>query len=86
MKIPVSVSNNIVSHGEMENHDRFKRTIKERRQFGNKKPEELESESDNSDADNSSPTLPFTVLIELDDQKLSSRDMASIKSTASYIS
>ena len=34
---------------------RFKRTIKELSQFDNKKPEELESEFDHFDADNSYP-------------------------------
>ena len=38
---------------------RFKRTIKELSQFDNKKPEELESEYDHFDADNSYPTSPF---------------------------
>ena len=37
----------------------LKRTITERRQFDNKKPEELESEYDNFDVDNSYPTSPF---------------------------
>ena len=40
-------------------NDGFKKTIKERRQFDNKKPEELESEFDNFDVDNSYPTLPI---------------------------
>ena len=34
----------------------LKRIIKERRQFDDKKPEELESEFDNFDVDNSYPT------------------------------
>ena len=38
---------------------RLKRTIKEGRQFDTKKPEELESEFDKFDADNSCPFLPF---------------------------
>ena len=38
---------------------RFKRTLKERKQFDNKKPEELKSEFDNSDVDNSYPTSTF---------------------------
>ena len=38
---------------------RFKRTIKELSQFDNKKPEELESEFDHFDEDNSYPTSPF---------------------------
>ena len=38
---------------------RFKRTIKELSQFDNKKPEELESEFDHFDVDNSYPTSPF---------------------------
>ena len=52
--------NNIVSHGEME-ENRFKRTIKELSQFDNKKPEELESEFDHFDVDNSYPTSPLIV-------------------------
>ena len=38
---------------------RFKRTIKELSQFDTKKPEELESEFDHFDLDNSYPSLPF---------------------------
>ena len=38
---------------------RFERTIKELSQFDNKKPEELESEFDHFDVDNSYPTSPF---------------------------
>ena len=38
---------------------RLKITIKERRQFGNKKSEGLESEFDSFDVYNSYPTLPF---------------------------
>ena len=38
---------------------RFKITIKELSQFHNKKPEELESEFDHFDVDNSYPTSPF---------------------------
>ena len=38
---------------------RFKRTIKELDQFDNKKPEELESEFDHFDLDNSYPSSPF---------------------------
>ena len=38
---------------------RFKRTINELSQFDNKKPEELESEFDHSDLDNSYPSSPF---------------------------
>ena len=38
---------------------RFKRTIKELSQFDNKKPEELESEFDHFDLDNSYPSSPF---------------------------
>ena len=38
---------------------RFKRTIKELSQSDNKKPEELESEFDHFDLDNSYPTSPF---------------------------
>ena len=41
--------------------DRFKRTIKEISQFDNKKPEELESEFDHFDVDNSYPTSPLIV-------------------------
>ena len=41
--------------------DRFKRTIKELSQFDNKKPEELESEFDHFDVDNSYPTSPLIV-------------------------
>ena len=37
---------------------RFKRTIKELSQFGNTKPEELESEFDHFDVDKSYPTSP----------------------------
>ena len=40
-------------------NDRFNRTIKELSQFDNKKPEELESEFDHFDADNSYSTSPF---------------------------
>ena len=43
----------------MEKNGRFKRAIKERRQFDNKKPRELESEFDNFDEDNSYPTSSF---------------------------
>ena len=43
----------------MEINGRFKRTIKERRKFDNEKPEELESEFDNFDVDNSYPTSPL---------------------------
>ena len=42
----------------MENR-RFERAINELSQFDNKKPEELDSEFDHFDADNSYPTLPF---------------------------
>ena len=38
---------------------RLKRTIKEESQFDNKKPEELESEFDDTDAANSYPSSPF---------------------------
>ena len=38
---------------------RVERTIKELSQFDNKKPEELESEFDPIDVDNSYPTSPF---------------------------
>ena len=38
---------------------RFKRTIRELSQFDDKKPEELESEFDYFDVDNSYPTSPF---------------------------
>ena len=38
---------------------RFKRTIMELSQFDNKKPEELESEFDHFDLDNSYPSLPL---------------------------
>ena len=38
---------------------RFKRTIKELNQFDDKKSEELESEFDHFDLDNSYPSLPF---------------------------
>ena len=37
----------------------FERTIKELRQSDNKKPEELESEFDNFNLDNSYPSSPF---------------------------
>ena len=37
---------------------RFERTIKELSQFDNKKPEELESEFDHFDLDNSYPSSP----------------------------
>ena len=53
-----SKRNNIVSHGEMEK-GQFKRTIKELSQFDNIKPEELESEFDHFDLDNSHPSSPF---------------------------
>ena len=43
----------------MKRNGRFKRTIKELSQFDNKKPEELESEFDHFDADNSYPISPF---------------------------
>ena len=43
----------------MEKTIDLKRTIKERRQFDNRKPEQLESEFDNFGADNSYPTSPF---------------------------
>ena len=54
-----SKGNNVVSHGEMGENGRFKITIKERRQFDKKKSEELESEFDNFDVDNSYLTSPF---------------------------
>ena len=38
---------------------RYKRTIKELSQFDDKKPEELESDIDHFDMDNSYPTSPF---------------------------
>ena len=38
---------------------RFKRAIKELSQIDNKKPEELESEFDHFDLDNSYPSSPF---------------------------
>ena len=38
---------------------RFKRTIKELSQFDNRKPEELQSEFDHFEVDNSYPTSPF---------------------------
>ena len=38
---------------------RFERAIKELSQFDDKKPEELESEFDHFDVDNSYPTSPF---------------------------
>ena len=38
---------------------RFKRTLKELSQFDNKKPEELESEFDHFDLDNSYPSSHF---------------------------
>ena len=40
-------------------NERFKKSIKELSQFDNKKPDELESEFDHFDADNSYPTSPF---------------------------
>ena len=55
---PTSKRNNIVSHEEMEK-GRFKRTIKELSQFDDKKSEELESEFDHFDVDNSYPGSPF---------------------------
>ena len=44
---------------ERRKNGRFKIIIKERRQIDSKKPEELESEFDNLDVDNSYPTSPF---------------------------
>ena len=44
--------------------DRFKRTINELSKFDNKKPEELESEFDHFDVDNSYPTSPLIVDID----------------------
>ena len=38
---------------------RFKRTVKELSQFDDKKPDELTSEFDHFDVDNSYPTSPF---------------------------
>ena len=38
---------------------RFNISIKERREFDNKKPKEIESELDNLDVDNSCPTSPL---------------------------
>ena len=38
---------------------RFKRTVKELSQFDNKNPEELVSEFDHFDVDNSYPSSPF---------------------------
>ena len=43
----------------MGKNGRFKRNIKELSQFDNKKLEELESEFDHFDLDNSYPSLPF---------------------------
>ena len=47
---------------------RFKRTIKELSQFDDKKPDELESEFDHFDVDNSYPTSPFKTpnIVDLD--------------------
>ena len=47
---------------------RFKRTITELSQFDNKKPEQLESELDHLDVDDSYPTLPFKrrIIVDLD--------------------
>ena len=53
-----SKCNNTVSHEEMEK-DRFKRTIKELIQFDYKKQEELESDFDHFDLDNSYLSSPF---------------------------
>ena len=50
----------MLSHGERGKlKGRFKRIIRELSQFSNKEPEEIESESDYFDVDNSYPTLPF---------------------------
>ena len=49
----------ILSAIEGWKNDRLERTIKELGQSDNKKPEELESEFDHFDADNSYPTSPF---------------------------
>ena len=46
---------------EIWKKDRFERIIKEISQFDNKKPEELESEFDHFDVDNSYPTSPLIV-------------------------
>ena len=46
---------------ERRKKDRFERTMKELGQFDNKKPEELESEFDHFDVDNSYPTSPLFV-------------------------
>ena len=50
-----SKRNNIVSHRGMEKND-LKEPARELSQFDNKKPEELESEFDQFDLDNSYPT------------------------------
>ena len=49
---------------ERWNKDRFKRTIKEFSQFDNEKPEELESEFDYFDVDNSYSTS--LLIVDLD--------------------
>ena len=50
--------------------DRFKRTIKELSQFDNKKPEELESEFDHLDVNNSFLTSPFIVDLDFVNKQL----------------
>ena len=50
--------------------DRFNRTIKELSQFDNKKPEELESDFDHFDVDNSCPTSPLIVDVDFEYKQL----------------
>ena len=61
MRYVTDEDRNVITLSTMERWEkrRFRRTIKELSQFDNKKPEELESEFDNFDADNSYPTSPF---------------------------
>ena len=64
--------------------DRLKRTIKELSQFDNKKPQELESEFDHFDLDNSYPTSPFKgrKIVDLDFELLDRRK--ACKTTLSF--
>ena len=55
---------NTLSAMERWKKDRVRRTINKLSQFDNKKPEELETEFDNFDEDNSYPTLPL--IMDLD--------------------
>ena len=67
--------------------ERFKRAIKELSQFDNKKPEELESEFDHLDLDNSYPTSPLIVDLDfVHKQLLDGHKACKITSSLAQIS